>query len=171
VLGCLPAEADNPTRALQMFYQAIAHHDCEKAATLAEGYSVERCQHIASLQLGEKITLLDEQADKAVLQFTVVYQLTTPPEQMTTEATLIIKRIDKQWKVDFSSLKVLPRQDAPVHNEKQSRSRVGWVAAFCNPTYSQVLLGCLVPKLWLIGIYTILITLCKSKSYRFSLKQ
>ncbi len=113
-LGCLPAEADNPTSTLQVFYQAIASHACEKAVALADGYSLERCQHVASLQLGKKITVLEEQTDKAVLKFTVEYQLTSSPEHTATEATLVLKRTGKQWKVDFSSLKTLPSKNLPV---------------------------------------------------------
>jgi hypothetical protein len=102
-LGCLPAEADNPTSTLQVFYQAIASHACEKAVALADSYSLERCQHVASLQLGKKITVLEAQTDKAVLQFTVEYQLTSSPEHTATEATLVLKRTGKQWKVDFQA--------------------------------------------------------------------
>ena len=113
-LGCLPVEADNPIHALQAFYQAIASHECEKAVALAEGYTMERCQHIASLQLDKSIRVIEKQTDKQVLQFSVMYQLAKQPSSTTTEATVELKRINDTWKVDFSSLKTLPSQELPV---------------------------------------------------------
>ncbi|MDP3333755.1 MAG: polysaccharide deacetylase family protein, partial [Methylococcaceae bacterium] len=53
-----------------------------------------------------------------VLKFTVSYQLHKQKTPTTTEATLAMKRVDKQWKVDFSSLKTLP--DKPVSVEKKA---------------------------------------------------
>lgn len=112
-LGCL-----NPTETLRTFYQAIASHECDKAVALSEGYSLERCQAIASLQLGDSISIVAEQSDNTVLKFTVSYQLHKQKTPTTTEATLAMKRVDKQWKVDFSSLKVLP--DKVVSVEKKA---------------------------------------------------
>jgi peptidoglycan-N-acetylglucosamine deacetylase len=111
-LGCL-----NPVDTLRAFYQAIASHDCAKAVALSEGYSLERCQAITSLKLGDSISIVAQQPDKTVLKFNVVYQLREQKTPTATEATLVIKRVDKQWKVDFSSLKVLP--DAAVSVEKK----------------------------------------------------
>jgi peptidoglycan/xylan/chitin deacetylase (PgdA/CDA1 family) len=99
---------------LRAFYQAIANQDCEKAVALSEGYSVERCRNIASLQLGESITVVAEQPDKRVLKFKVSYQQTASSEAKTTEATVIVKQSNKQWKVDFSSLAILPDKNPPV---------------------------------------------------------
>jgi peptidoglycan/xylan/chitin deacetylase (PgdA/CDA1 family) len=110
----LPVEAGDPVSTLQAFYQAIASHECEKAVALAEGYSVERCQNIASLQLGESIRVIEKQTDKQELQFSVVYQLAKQPSSTTTEATVAVKRIGDTWKVDFTSLKTLPNQELPV---------------------------------------------------------
>jgi len=113
-LGCLPLEEDNPIHTLQAFYQAIASHECEKAVALAEGYSVEMCQHIASLQLDKSVRVIEKQTDKQVLQFSVMYQRVKQPSSTTTEATVELKRINDTWKVDFSSLKTLPSQELPV---------------------------------------------------------
>lgn len=112
-LGCL-----NPVETLRAFYQAIASHDCEKAVALAEGYSLERCQNIASLQLGDSIGIVTKQPNKTVLKFNVVYQLHQQKASTATEATLVLKRIDNQWKIDFSSLKTLPA--TPVNMVKKT---------------------------------------------------
>jgi peptidoglycan/xylan/chitin deacetylase (PgdA/CDA1 family) len=112
-LGCL-----NPSETLRAFYQAIASHECDKAVALSEGYSLERCQAIASLQLGDSISIVAEQSDNTVLKFNVTYQLHKQKAPTTTEATLAMKRVDKQWKVDFSSLKILP--DAALSVEKKA---------------------------------------------------
>jgi peptidoglycan/xylan/chitin deacetylase (PgdA/CDA1 family) len=85
---------------------------------LSEGYSLERCQAIASLKLGDSISIVAEQSDNTVLKFNVSYQLHKQKTPTTTEATLAMKRVDKQWKVDFSSLKVLP--DKAVSVEKKA---------------------------------------------------
>jgi peptidoglycan-N-acetylglucosamine deacetylase len=107
-LGCLPEGVGDPVSTLQTFYQAIASHDCEKAVALAEGYSVERCQNIVSLQLGKSIRVIEKQTDKQLLQFSVTYQLAKQPVSTNTEAIVALKRTDDIWKVDFSSLKTLP---------------------------------------------------------------
>lgn len=106
-LGCL-----DPVATLRAFYQAIASHDCAKAVALSEGYSKERCQAIDNLKLGDSISIVTEQPDKTVLKFNVTYQLHQQKTPTITEATLVLKRVDKQWIVDFSSLKALP--DIPV---------------------------------------------------------
>jgi peptidoglycan/xylan/chitin deacetylase (PgdA/CDA1 family) len=129
-------EADNPTQALQLFYQAIASHDCEKAVALADGYSLERCKNVASLQLAEKINVLEEQNNKSVLQFTVSYQFITPPEQKTDDATLSIKRMDKQWKVDFSSLKVLPSNSKVAEKPAETKPKPEPIAPPVNQSPS-----------------------------------
>jgi peptidoglycan-N-acetylglucosamine deacetylase len=107
-LGCLPEGTGDPVSTLQAFYQAIAGHDCEKAVALAEDYSVERCQNIVSLQLGKSIRVIEKQTDKQLLQFSVAYQLAKQPVSTNIEATVVLKRTDDSWKVDFSSLKTLP---------------------------------------------------------------
>lgn len=112
-LGCL-----NPSETLRAFYQAIASHECDKAVALSDGYNLERCQAIASLQLGDSISTVAEQPDNTVLKFNVTYQLNKQKTPTTTEATLMLKQVDKQWKVDFSSLKILP--DVPVSVEKKA---------------------------------------------------
>jgi peptidoglycan/xylan/chitin deacetylase (PgdA/CDA1 family) len=84
---------------------------------LSEGYSLERCQAIASLKLGDSISIVAEQSDNTVLKFTVSYQLHKQKTPTITEATLAMKRVDKQWKVDFSSLKVLPNTPASVEKK------------------------------------------------------
>ncbi len=108
-LGCL-----NSVDTLKAFYQAIASHDCEKAVTYADGYSVERCQNIASLQLGDSIRVIEKQKDKQVLQFSVSYKQSKQTNTTTTEATVVLNRKDDIWKIDFSSLKTLPNSDKPV---------------------------------------------------------
>jgi peptidoglycan/xylan/chitin deacetylase (PgdA/CDA1 family) len=106
-LGCL-----NPVDTLKTFYQAIASHDCEKAVTYADGYSVERCKNIASLQLGESIRVIEKQKNKQLLQFSVSYKQSKQTNTTTTEATVVLNRNkDDSWKVDFSSLKTLPVPD------------------------------------------------------------
>ncbi|MDD1607921.1 MAG: hypothetical protein LUQ18_05395, partial [Methylococcaceae bacterium] len=113
-LGCLPVNAGDPVNTLRAFYSAIASHECEKAVALAEGYSVERCQKIASLQLNEPITVIEEKKNSAVLQFSVVHELTEQHQRIATTATVTLKRVDKQWKVDFSTIKALNDKALPV---------------------------------------------------------
>ena len=113
-LGCLPLEEDNPIYTLQAFYQAIASHECEKAVALAEGYSVERCQKVASLQLDKSITVIEEKTNSAVLKFSVVHQLIEQQERIPTTATVVVKRVGEQWKVDFSTIKSLNDKALPV---------------------------------------------------------
>ena len=97
------AETENPSSTLRDFYQAIASHDCQKAVALSEGYSLERCQKIASLKLGE----VEVQTDKTVLKFSIVYRTIEQKESIAITATVSLKRVGEQWKVDFSTLKIL----------------------------------------------------------------
>jgi peptidoglycan/xylan/chitin deacetylase (PgdA/CDA1 family) len=105
-------EANNPIGTLKAFYQAIASHECEKAVSLAEGYSLERCQNIDSLKLGASIHVIEKQTDKQLLQFSVEYQQVKQQASTITDASVIVKRIGDIWKVDFSSLKTIPSQDS-----------------------------------------------------------
>lgn len=100
-LGCYYDATDT----LKAFYQAIAQHDCEKAVALAEGYSMERCRNITELKLAEPITVLAEKPNKIVLNFQVTYQQKTAPTPVSKNMAVTLKQIDKQWKVDFSSLR------------------------------------------------------------------
>ncbi|MDD1616202.1 MAG: polysaccharide deacetylase, partial [Methylococcaceae bacterium NSP1-2] len=113
-LGCLPVDTGNPVNTLRAFYSAIASHECEKAVALAEGYSVERCQKIASLQLNEPITVIEEKKNSAVLQFSVAHELTEQKQRIATTATVALKRVGEQWKVDFSTIKSLNDKALPV---------------------------------------------------------
>jgi|WetSurSiteA1Bulk_404760.scaffolds.fasta_scaffold00117_18 peptidoglycan-N-acetylglucosamine deacetylase len=115
-LGCYDAVGT-----LKAFYQAIASHECEKAVALAEGYSLERCQNIAKLKLGESITVVSDQADKTVLKFKVTYHTKASSEPTTTEATVILKQMDKQWKVDFSSLQTVADKEPPARSDEKPK--------------------------------------------------
>jgi peptidoglycan-N-acetylglucosamine deacetylase len=112
-LGCFPT---NPVSTLQAFYQAIASHECEKAVALAEGYTVAQCQKIASLQLSEPITVIEKKKNSEVLQYSVLYQRTEHKEldPIATTATIVVKRVGEQWKVDFSTIKSLNDKALPV---------------------------------------------------------
>lgn len=116
IFGCSPAEAENPSTTLREFYQAIASHDCQKAVALSEAYPLERCQKIDSLQLGEELTVVEQQTDKTTLKFSIVYQLIEQKDPITTTATVLLKRVGEQWKVDFSTLKSLPDKALPASN-------------------------------------------------------
>ena len=109
-LGCL-----NPVDTLKGFYQAIASHDCEKAVTFAEGYSVEQCQNITSLKLNDSIKVIEKEKNRQVLQYSVSYKRSKQTNETTTEASIVLKKQDDIWKVDFSSIKPLPVKDAPVN--------------------------------------------------------
>lgn len=108
-LGCL-----NSVDTLKAFYQAIASHECEKAVGFAEGYSIERCQNIASLQLGESIRIIEKHKNKEILQFSVTYKQAKQTISTSTEATVVVNRKDNSWKIDFSSLKSLSDNNTPV---------------------------------------------------------
>jgi peptidoglycan/xylan/chitin deacetylase (PgdA/CDA1 family) len=93
---------------------------------LAEGYSVAQCQKIASLQLSEPITVIDEKKNSAVLKFSVLFKRTEQHDSgsIATTATVGLKRDGEQWKVDFSTVKslsdkALPVSDTPKPTEVQ----------------------------------------------------
>ena len=123
-LGCLPVNASNPVDTLRAFYSAIASHECEKAVALAEGYSVERCQKIANLQLNEPITVIEEKKNSAVLQFSVAHELTEQKQRIATTATVVLKRVGEQWKVDFSTIKSLSDKTLPVSDDTPTPTEV-----------------------------------------------
>lgn len=97
-LGCYDAVAT-----LKAFYQAIAEQQCEKAVSLAEGYSLERCGHVTELQLGDNIVVLKQDDDHALLKFSVSYKTANRAEQVK-DAEIAVKRVQEVWKVDFASL-------------------------------------------------------------------
>ena len=115
-LGCYDAVGT-----LKTFYQAIAEHQCEKAVSLAEGYSIERCQAVTELKLGDNVTVMKE-GDDTVLKFSVNYKTTKDSENIK-DASITIKRVNNDWKVDFASLK-LPEVSTPKPDIKPEPPKV-----------------------------------------------
>ena len=98
-LGCYDAVGT-----LKAFYQAIAEHQCEKAVNLAEGYSIERCQEVTELKLADNITVVKD-GDNTVLKFSVSYK-TVKASENVKDASITLKRVKDEWKVDFASFKL-----------------------------------------------------------------
>lgn len=120
-LGCFPTD---PVSTLQAFYQAIASHECAKAVALAEGYTLAQCEKIASLQLSESITVVEKKKNSAVLQYSVLFKRTEQQEPIATTASIVIKRVGEQWKVDFSTLKSLNDKALPVVSDTPKPTEV-----------------------------------------------
>lgn len=97
-----------PEDALRAFYGAIAAHDCEKAAKLADGYSADQCRKIERLTLDDQsIVRRRDEANKVSLEYGVSLRKTGVPGINITNAEITLNRYGEKWIVDFSSLQPL----------------------------------------------------------------
>ena len=125
--GPVLANTGEPGDTVIAFYQHIAKHECEAAARLAEGYSVERCEAIRFLKPPSMIKLVvssSTQPDQVHVSYRVEYSRNNDAGERHCDEVKTLKLVRRdRWIIDWN--RVMTKSCQPSATEPVSPSTAG----------------------------------------------